>query len=67
MSLPNQDQVNNVIGKKIQGVPFTNVNTNLVNESIGSSSSRIVSDYIFNQRIPIKAPFSVYNFNNSIR
>jgi hypothetical protein len=56
-----------LILKKFQGVPFTNVSSDPANESIGNSNSRVVADFIFNQTIPKKAPFSYYDLNNTIR
>ena len=56
MSLPTQAQINNLIIKKIQGAPFTDIEQSVNLEAIGSSSNRIISSYIFSQTVPIPAP-----------
>ena len=56
MSLPTQAQINNLMIKKFQGAPFTNIEQSVNLEAIGSSSNRIISSYIFRQKVPIPAP-----------
>jgi hypothetical protein len=55
-SLPTQDQVNNLVIKKFQGAPFTNIEQSVTLEAVGSSSNKIISSYIFSQPVPIPAP-----------
>jgi hypothetical protein len=56
MSLPTQQQVNNLVVKKFQGAAFTDINAAVTLEAYGSSANRVFVNYIFNQEVPIPAP-----------
>ena len=56
---PSQASYNSLLYKKIQGVPYTNTDTQPSLEQIGSSSVNVQLSQVWNQTIPTTAPGSL--------
>ena len=58
MSGFNQEDFNNLVYKKIQGAPFTNISLSATLEAPGSSNPKIFPKDIWSQPIPANVPLN---------